>query len=372
MPPIRPVPQPRILGTVGTGGHLPGPEIPPSTTAEVQARISELQRQHPGFQKPPDVLNELRTLQTTLTQLARPTRFGPTLGTEGAWVPSFESRSLSPKAVKLVSDFVSTSRQALTTQGFETRNAVSAEGVATQAAAFTTAAISGDAKVEAALYEVFRSTAVKAGEALALGFSPDGRPNPTMRAQFEGALASSRQVVADAMPRLMAALDQARGRPVKAPRDYQVTLQQVLKRTRLEDLAEMLKGEMKLPNSKTGPQLVEEMGIIVPEEDARQGEISRIATRRKAEVPLTLEERELLALKNRLEQTVQLAQQVHRAAYGDGVRPDPSFIDPAMHESTFSSYDGNKARVYSTARAIDPDRAFARTLFEVYKDTWPK
>jgi hypothetical protein len=362
-----------LFGTVATG-HVPPGARPLSNVGEVQARMTELQRQFPGFQKPIEVLEELRTLQTTLSQLSRPhpTRLLPTLGVEGPFVGNLEARSLSPKATTLVNQLVATTQQALKTQGFDARNALNAEGVATQAAAFTTAAISGDSKVEAALFEVFRATAAKAGQSLALGFSLDGKPNPAMRAPFEGALAGSRQVVADAMPRMLAALDEVRGRPVKAPRDYQLAMQQVLKRTRLEDMAELLKGEMKLSSTKTGPKLREDMGIIVPEEDSRQGEIDRIPLRRSSEVPLAPAEREMLALKNRLEHAVQLAQQVHRAAYGDGVRPDPKLIDPNAYSGAFNAYDAQKVKIYSAAQAIDSSKAFARTLFEVYKDTWPK
>ena len=334
-----------------------------SALGKLQARLSELNRRHAAFTvKPPAVLAEIAALNKQLLELsqARP-----------MVMVSAEGPKLSDHASTLVEEFHKNVNGALSMANFDQRNTRGAEGIAKQAAAFASAAISGNGKIETALYDVFRDTVVKGSNGLAKSFTALGTPNGA-KAEFEAALAKGREVMTEAMPRLLAVLDEARGAAVKAPRDYQLEVQQTLRHTRLEDMADMLATELKVTNGKSGQQLKQELGIIVPEEDSRQAEISRIVVRRPDEPATTDREKEVLGLKNRLEQAVFLGQQIHRAAFGDGTRPDPRLIDPAASQQLFTAYDAHKVNVYTQALKSDPNTAFTRALWVVYKETWPK
>ncbi|MBX7115139.1 MAG: hypothetical protein K1X64_12490 [Myxococcaceae bacterium] len=342
----------------------------------VQARLSELNRQHGAFTvKPPEVLTEMAGLNEQLLKLSqvKPVLSKPTLSTNNLVVVSAEGGpKLSTPANTLVEEFHQNVSDALAMATFDTRNTHGAEGIAKQSAAFAAAAIAGNGKIESALYDVFFDTVRKGSDGLASSFTPLGTPNGAKVAEFQAALVKGREVTTDAMPSVLAALDNARGVPVKGRLDYQLEVQQALKNTRLDDLADMLATQLKTTNGKTGLQLKQELGIIVPEEDSRQAEISRIVVRRPSEGPMTPREKEVFGLKSRLDQAVFLGQQIHRAAFGDGARPDMQWVDLAATQGRFDAYDASHLSTYRNALKTDPKNAFLHALWEFYKETWPK
>lgn len=371
MAPLKPFGRPPLGGVlrpVRPGGVVrPGiSQVGPSEAQLVQ--IQELQqrlaaiRVQQGFS--PTV--EVRRLELELLALQHPERVGTTLGPEGI----FSGGKLSEPTVRVTNDLALAAQKAVAQPTFDERNRVGAEGVAKQAAAFTTAAIDGNPTVEAAIRDVFRTTALKVGELLRVGFQADGlRANALMQGDFNAGLRAGQQTALNDMPKLLAAIDGAWGTSVRTEPEYAATVKDVLNRTRLDDVKVLVEKQLGVQSASTGDQLKQQLGIIVPEEDARQANLAGFPVRQPNESALTPSELQIVTLKNRFEHMVKQTQAIHAAAYTG----DTTHVDPMAARGTFAPYDVQKNKLYASNQLNDPGgRAFALAVYDTAKDTWPK
>ncbi|MBX7097380.1 MAG: hypothetical protein K1X89_06700 [Myxococcaceae bacterium] len=269
---------------------------------------------------------------------------------------------------------VSESKKALAAKSFSERNLVTAQVTAAVSAvqAAASAGVTDPAKVDQ-LYQLFFTAAYQAGDAFRAAFNPDGTKSAAPGADDarKAAQNAAGGVAYAALPRLVEIL--GAGKPGESAAAF---AKQVVQRAAIEDTAAVASSDLHLNYYPSASKIAETLKQVVSPDDYFFSEIDRL--------PGHDAERNVLSLGVRLANTTWMAGQAHRAAWeGTTRRIDPQ-ADGRL--SVYNPYDNLKADMYNAtfedelARATDEgltrqaalgragERAFARVVFEMYKD----
>lgn len=280
------------------------------------------------------------------------------------------SVELNPTAQKLAVTLEAKAREALAAPSFEQRNLISATVIAQESAvlAATSVGIKDPQQLDA-LYRLFFDAAFDAGNAFRPAFTPDGKKStaPDADAHRVAGQTAAGGVAYRALPKLMELLGIAGG--ADGARD-------IVKGAAIEDVASVASADLHLNYFPSAAKIADTLKNVVAKDDYFFSEIDKLQNRDG--------DHKVLSLAVRLANTTWKAGQVHRAAWeGTDRRINPKAGDRL---AVFNPYDNLKADMYNATFSAElkraeeeglprqvslgraGERAFARVVFEIYKD----
>lgn len=283
------------------------------------------------------------------------------------------SISVNETAKTLAVTLETKTRAALAAPSFEQRNLLNAEVIAMESAVLAASAadVKDPAKV-GELYKLFFAAAYEAGAAFRPAFTEDGKKSTAADADTRRTAAQSAAggVAFRALPQLFSLVagtpaDQAKAEATR-----------IIRGASVEDVASIASGDLGLNVFPSAAKIAETLKAVVSPDDYFFKELDKLENRDS--------DHALLNLGVRLANVTWKAGQVHRAAWeGTDRRINPKAGDRL---AVFNPYDNLKADMYNAtfntelakaegeglprqkALGRTQERAFARVVFEIYKD----